>query len=226
MRFAAASDIHGQLVSLNELIDRARDRQAELLVLAGDLTNAEYDGYATGSDQIEEISSIIESSGMRTLYVLGNRDMAGGRSIECRLPGNLSKGDVEIDGYVFTSKPGELGERSIMVNHHLDPRFRREPSDALLLLYGHDHVPRTYHNLVGLGYVRDGNGGVNDNHRGGFFMIDLEGGRVEIDYVDMGGMMVSPCSRHGNQGTFFVPASWGDQCPMCRNEEKHRFHLP
>ena len=59
----------------------------------------------------------------------------------------------------------------------------------------------------------------------GFFMIDLKGEKAEIDYVNMGGMVVSSCSRHGNQGTFFVPSSHGVQCPMCHNEEKHRFHF-
>lgn len=225
MRFAAASDLHGQLVAYYELINRARERGAELLVLAGDLTNAEYDGYAAGTDQIEKISAIVESSGMRTLYVLGNRDRAGGRSVECRLPGDLSRGDVEIDGYVFTSKPDGLGERSIMVNHYLDPVFRRERHDALLVLYGHDHAPRIYGNLLGLGYINDRTGSTVDNPRGGFFMIDLKGEKAEIDYVNMGGMVVSSCSRHGNQGTFFVPSSHGVQCPMCHNEEKHRFHF-
>jgi predicted phosphodiesterase len=225
MRFAAASDIHGQLVSLNDLIDRASELRAELLVLAGDLTNAEYDGYSVGSNQIEEISAVIESSGMRTLYVLGNRDRAGGRSVECRLPGDLAKGDVEIDGYVFTNNPEELNEGSIHVNHSLDPAYRMERPGALLVLYGHDHAPRIYENLIGLGYVTDGTGDSNDAPRGGFFMIDIKKGKVEVDYVNMGGMMASPCSRHGNQGTFFVPASWGDQCQMCRNEEKHRFHF-
>ena len=225
MMFAAASDVHGQHASLCEMIDRARDLGAEFLVLAGDLTNAEYAGYSAGMAQIRKLSSIIESSGLRTIYVLGNRDWAGGRPVVCDLPGDLSQRDVEIDGYVFTNNLEDLNGRSIYVNHHLEKILRVERSRASLILYGHDHVPRIYKNYVGLGYVNDPGEEGDDRPRGGFFMIEVDGEIPKITYENMGGMVESSCSIHADQGTFFVPSSQGDTCPMCRNDEKYRYHF-
>jgi predicted phosphodiesterase len=223
MKFAAASDLHGQCRSLHDLLERAVNLGAEFLVLGGDLTNAEYAGYSTGMEQIAMISSIIESSGMETIYVLGNRDQAGGRCVECDLHGDLAKKDVEVDGYTFTNRPDGIGERSIYLNHQLGPVFRSRRSGALLVLYGHDHVPRLYQNYIGLGYLNnpDGAGGP----RGGFFMIEVDDGKTGVEYVNMGGMIESCCSEHADQGTFYVPYSWGSTCPMCRNDEKYRFHF-
>jgi predicted phosphodiesterase len=225
MKFAAVSDIHGQYASLSEMIERARNLGAEFLVLAGDLTNAEYAGYSMGMKQIGKISSIIESSGFEAYYVLGNRDRAGGRPVECQLPGDLSLKDVEVDGYVFTNRNEDLDRRSIYVNHHLEPKFRMERAEAYLVLYGHDHVPRIYGNYVDLGYLNDSRGNDAESPRGGFFMIGVDGEAPKIDYVNMGGMVASGCRIHVDQGTFFVPSSWGDACPMCRNDEKYRFYL-
>ncbi len=225
MKFAAFSDIHGSHCSLQEMLDMIRGEAVDFLVFAGDMTDAEYSGYASGEEQMQKICSIIESSGLEMLYVLGNRDLAGGRLVECPLPGDLSRGDVEVSGMNFTSKADGLDERSIYICHSLDSQFRRRRLPARLVLYGHNHIHRIYSNYVGLGYIKDASPEDPDAPRGGFFLIKIEDESTHTSFRNLGGMVTSRCPIHQDQGTFFVPSSWVTACPMCRNDPKYRFHF-
>ena len=225
MRFAAFSDIHGDHRSLSEILDLVKPEGVDFLVFAGDMTDAEYSGYIRGVSQMEAISSMIEASGLEMIYILGNRDRAGGREVVCNLPGNLSFGDREIEGMRFTTRSGELDDRSIYVCHHLDPEFRKKELPAYLVLYGHNHVHRIYKSYVGLGYVRDPKPDDPKAPRGGLFIIDVDGGSIDARFINLGGLKESTCKVHEDQGTFFVSTSFGDECPMCRNDEKYRFHF-
>jgi predicted phosphodiesterase len=226
VRFAAFSDIHGCLVSLTEMLRLAVLHGAEFLVFAGDMTDAEYSGYAAGTVQMGALCKAVESTSLQMVYVLGNRDRAGGRLVGCPLSGDLAYGDVVVQGLRFTSRTEGLDGRSIYVCHQLDAEFRTRRLPARLVLYGHDHSPRIYGNYIGLGYMRDPEQGSPEDPRGGFFMVDVEGGSTDVRYVNMGGLRPSRCEIHRDQETFFVPARWGKACPLCRNEAKHTFFFP
>ena len=222
--FAAFSDLHGEYESLSELLDLAKAEGRELLVHAGDLTDAEYSGLIAGAEQMSRICTLIQEAGMKMIYVLGNRDVAGGRLVSCPLDGDLSKADIEVDGFRFTAS-AERAADSIYVTHYLEPSQRESQVDARLVLYGHDHTPRVYLNYVGLGYLRGRNESDPDAARGGFFLIDVEDDELEISFHNMGGLVKSRCAIHRDQGAFYVPHSWQEACPMCRNDSKHRFNF-
>jgi hypothetical protein len=182
------------------------------------MTNAEYAGLAEGQRQMREISTMIRASGLEIAYVLGNRDSAGGRPVECLLAGDLEKGDVHREGWRFTASAEGLDSGSIYVCHALGQEHRIRQLPAALVLYGHDHHHRIYKNYVDLGYMQDREA---ERPRGGFFTIGLEG-RMKVRFHNLGGMVRSRCSLHRDQGEFFVPSSWGDACPICKNDAKYR----
>lgn len=222
MMLGAFSDLHGSLESLADLLRRAKREGVDLLVCAGDITNAEYAGLAEGQRQMREISELIRASGLEIAYVLGNRDSAGGCLVESPLSGDLGKGDLHREGWRFTAKAEGLDSGSIYVCHALGQEYKMEQLPAGLVLYGHDHHHRIYKNYIDLGYIQDGEAGTAG---GGFFTIGLEGGGRKVRFHNLGGMVRSRCRIHRDQGEFYVPSSWGEQCPMCRNDAKYRLHF-
>jgi predicted phosphodiesterase len=205
------------------MLGRLRELEIDLVVCAGDLTNAEYKGMAVARRQIEEICSRIRSSGVRMIYVLGNRDVAGGRSVECPLPDDLSQKDIWVDGTRFTTTPTDLSPEDVFLTHALGQKYKTSQLPAKLVLYGHDHVPRVYKNYVGLGYMRDRDEENPDVPLGGFFLMDPASKGWRARFVGMGGLKPSSCARHADRGVFYVPNNWDDECPLCRNEDKYRF---
>lgn len=72
MRILAAADIHGIRRVYDWLIGTAQERSADLLILAGDLFEGDWeDGQRRQADAIAEKLAL---SGLRVLYLMGNDD--------------------------------------------------------------------------------------------------------------------------------------------------------
>jgi len=71
MRILAAADIHGVLPVYDWLMEQARRRRADLVLLAGDLFSADWDGQHR---QVAPIAERLRKSPAPILYLMGNDD--------------------------------------------------------------------------------------------------------------------------------------------------------
>ena len=103
MRILAASDLHGNLETYRWIIGVAEDRNAELIVLAGDLLGSGDNGDTIERAQRRDATRLVSILGalfVPVFYIMGNDDW-----VELTSPGervrSLHRGRVDRDGFNF-----------------------------------------------------------------------------------------------------------------------------
>lgn len=80
--------------ALENLVERCRMEQAELLVLAGDLYDGDWRDYSTGLFFVRQMARLGES-GTRVVWIRGNHDAQSQLTRHLSLPGNVRELSVE-----------------------------------------------------------------------------------------------------------------------------------
>lgn len=98
MRILAAADIHGVRRVYDWLVGTAQERSVDLLILAGDLLDADAeDGQRRQADAIVEKLAL---SGLRVLYLMGNNDNVPLGYEDERIQSADSR-RIEMNGFAF-----------------------------------------------------------------------------------------------------------------------------
>lgn len=227
MRILAFSDIHGNVEAVQKLISEVKGQDFEIIVFGGDFTNAIFDGPIKGKHQMQEIAALLQSLERPFYYVYGNRDIFPTQKRKYGIKWYcIQERDWIIGDYTLTNKIKDLNRSKILVTHSLHLELMYRQANALLYLYGHDHIGRTYKNYLDLGLLYRGKEahGAARAILGCYWFIDLENNEVQIENHSWQ-LKKSICPIHKNQGVFYIPYYWRDPCPLCYDEEKHKLYF-
>jgi len=222
MNILAFSDIHGNIEAVKKLIIEVSKVEYDIIVFGGDFTNAWFDGPEEGQKQMNEIVSLIKFLNKPFFYIYGNRDIF----VKCEYGKNIGEKDWDIGKYVLTNKIKDLDKSKILITHSLDDRLKNEQANALLYLYGHDHIGRVYKNYIDLGFLYRGTKahGAAQSLFGCYWFIKIEDDQI-IPVNHSWQLKESKCPIHKNQGIFYIPYYWRKPCPLCYEEEKNRLYF-
>jgi len=129
-----------------------------------------------------------------------------------------TEGTVEVAGQKFTQDEDEVDEETILVTHY----FEHELLDnfaGLLYLSGHVHVGRFKDNVLNTGFLyRDASHGA-DPIEGGYFVVEISEGSMDVTFESLGGLEKSVCPDHISRGVQFIPKNWRTACKFCYDSE-------
>ena len=224
MRILAFSDIHGNVKAVRKLVSEISEVDFDMIIFGGDFTNTWFDGLEEGNTQMREIAVLIQSLDRPFYYVYGNRDYSQLEGIvECTIGKNIGEMDWVIGDYTLTNKIDGLDGSKILVTHALHRRLKARQANALLYLYGHDHIGRVYKNYIDLGFLYRSSKthGAAQSLLGCYWFIDIENDEF---YPENNSWQLkkSNCSIHKNQGTFYIPFYWKRDCPLCYEEKQNK----
>lgn len=149
MRILAFSDVHGYIPAVERLVSEVSKIKFEIIVFAGDFTNAWFDGPIRGQMQMDGVADLLSSLDRPIYFIYGNRDI----SVKCPIGNDIQEKDWKIGEYRLTSQLEALDSSTILVTHALQPMFQTTQTNAFLYLYGHDHVGRICKNYLDLGFL-------------------------------------------------------------------------
>lgn len=222
MNILVFSDIHGNSDAVKKLVAETESKDFDLVIFGGDFTNAWFDGPEIGQQQMEEVIAVIETLDRPFYFVLGNRDIF----VECNYGYNIGENDYKIGEYVLTNNSTNLNKRKILVTHILEQNLVNHQAKSLLYFYGHDHVGRIYKNYIDLGFLYRGTSahGAREALHGCYWIINLENDAfTPINHSWQ--LRESRCSKHPNQGTFYIPYYWKKECPLCYDPIEHKLYF-
>ena len=187
MKILAAADIHGVWSVYDWLTARAEEQQADLVILAGDLSAGSWDEREQNKEA-EVLVSVLRKFGVPTLYLMGNDDFFAltyeDRLVKPLHGRRLEFGEYNLVGYQYSTpfvgsiheKPEEeieqdtrqiealLDDRSIFVTHSpvhgvLDRSYSREHagSRSLAALLKRRPVVAHIHGHIHQSFGREGN---------------------------------------------------------------------
>lgn len=224
MRILAFSDIHGNVKAVRRLVSEISDVEFDFIIFGGDFTNAWFDGLEKGKQQMNEIVPLIRSLGKPFYYVYGNRDHAPTEgSVECPIGKNIGERNWAMGDYTLTNKIEGLDASEILVTHAIHHKLKGKQAEALLYLYGHDHIGRIYKNYIDLGFLYRGSKahGATRSLFGCYWFINLKNDDFYPENHSWQ-LKKSNCPVHKSQGTFFIPYYWRKNCPLCYDEKMNK----
>jgi predicted phosphodiesterase len=228
MRILAFSDVHGNSDAVKKLVVGVADQNFDAILFGGDFTNAYFDGIDEGNRQMSEIVPLLESLNRPFFFVYGNRDFTpvNHTLVECPIGSNIDARNLSFDKFTFTSNTKGLDKSKILVTHVLSDKLRFTQVEALLYLYGHDHVGRIYKNYLDLGFLYRGTEahGAHESLFGCYWFIEISEDRFHIENHSWQ-LKESKCPIHSDQGVFYIPYYWKKDCTLCYDEEENRFHF-
>jgi predicted phosphodiesterase len=215
MKILAFSDIHGEIGAVKALVKAVRGKTYDAIIFCGDFAS-----FSDAQAVYEEIMEQIQKIGAPCYYVFGNRDRSFdpfgiGLCIdpEATFPTHLSDQKVEIgEGISITSNPSLIDEKTIFISHLTGTHQK----DALLHIEGHVHYGIVYKNYINTGFLFRDDFHDEPPGLGCYWEINIENGKIEIEWVNLGIMKPIDCKVH-KDFIFFVPDEW-NICPFCRGD--------
>ncbi|WP_058826549.1 metallophosphoesterase family protein [Haloferax sp. Q22] len=141
-------DNHGDVDSLERVVDGTEGEEFDFVIHVGDITNAWFDGVDEGREQLDAVSPCFETLHERGefLYIWGNRDGAIGPEQPFQdydLPGTFIPEDdsITVAGETFTQNPELVEDETILVNHYWHPELL-EHFAGKAYFSGHIHTGR------------------------------------------------------------------------------------
>ncbi len=102
MRVLALSDFHGFLPSFHRVAEKVDEVEADLIVVAGDIT------HFGGLEDAKNLLQILAQSGLQVLFVPGNCDPPSLASVDWSKPRCLHGRSVSVEGFRFIGVGGAL----------------------------------------------------------------------------------------------------------------------
>lgn len=222
MKILAFSDVHGNVEAVEKLYAETQDADFDLIIFGGDFTNEFFEGFEKAQVQMNEFCEVIKRYEKPFYYVYGNRDMG----VKCPIGNCIEEKDWEIGSYTLTNQIEKIDKSKILVNHYLHTQFEDEQVNALLYLYGHDHIGRIYKNYIDLGFLYRGMQahGAMEALYGCYWFIEINDGKITVENNSWD-LRESTCDRHPNQGIFYIPYYYRRDCTLCYNEIQNRLNF-
>lgn len=130
LRLLCMGDNHGDVDSLERVVDGTEGEEFDFVIHVGDITNAWFDGVDEGREQLDAVTPYFETLHERGefLYIWGNRDGAIGPEQPFQdydLPGTFIPEDdtITVAGETFTQNPELVEDETILVNHYWHPEL-------------------------------------------------------------------------------------------------------
>ena len=226
LRFLCMGDNHGDVDSLERVVDETDGEEFDFVIHVGDITNAWFDGVDEGREQLDAITPHFEALRERgeLLYIWGNRDGAIGPEQPFQdydLPGTFIPEDdvITVAGETFTQNPELVEDETILVNHYWYPELL-EHFDGKAYFSGHVHTGRYKNKALNTAFLyRTADHGA-DALLGAYFVVEITPDETwEIDFRNIGQIRKGICPKHQALGVQFVPDYWRQDCQFCYDED-------
>jgi predicted O-methyltransferase YrrM/predicted phosphodiesterase len=223
LRLLCLGDNHGDIASLERVLDHASLGRFDLVVHTGDLTDTYNVGPESGRQQLEAVESVLERFERHcpVLYVWGDRDeikdgphVTDGVSVEV---GTHVPADdrLRVADHAFTQNPGLVTDRTVLVTHEFRP-YLVSNVDGRAYVSGHTPSGRHAGNAVSTPLLNRAQGRYE---AGGYLAVELAtDGSVSVELRNLGGLQCVDCDRHGSLGRQYTPAYMDPACRFAYRE--------
>ena len=226
LRLLCMGDNHGDVTSLERVVDETNGEEFDFVIHVGDITNAWFDGVDEGREQLEAITPQFEALNERgeLLYIWGNRDGAIGPERPFQdydLPGTFIPEDdvITVAGETFTQDLELVEDDTILVTHYWYPELL-DHFAGKAYFSGHIHTGRYKNKALNTAFLyRTADHGA-DALLGAYFVVEIApDGAWQIDFRNIGKVRKGICPRHQALGVQFVPDYWRKDCQFCYDED-------
>ena len=226
LRLLCMGDNHGDIDSLERVVDGTEGEEFDFVTHVGDITNAWFDGVDEGREQLDAVTPYFETLHERGefLYIWGNRDGAIGPEQPFQdydLPGTFIPEDdtITVAGETFTQNPELVEDETILVNHYWHPELL-EHFAGKAYFSGHIHTGRYKNKALNTAFLyRTADHGA-DALLGAYFVVEIASdGTWQVDFRNIGQVRKGICPKHQALGVQFVPDYWRQDCQFCYDED-------
>lgn len=230
LRILAMGDNHGNVSSLERVVEDTEDEEFDYVIHVGDLTNFCFDGDAA-QQQLADVAEQFKSLQTRgnLVFIYGNRDYESGfvgigpridRHTGIELPGTElpPSGTIEIGGQAFTQNPDDVTRETILVTHYqLSELF--DHFNGLGYFSGHSHSGRLLDRSLNTAFLHRDESHGSEPLDGGYFEVELSKDKMDVTMHSLGGLSRVQCPDHATRGIQYNPANWKTDCKFCHDED-------
>ncbi|GAB3686831.1 hypothetical protein GCM10028857_19580 [Salinarchaeum chitinilyticum] len=231
-RILVMGDNHGDIESVQRVVDETAEETFDFAVHVGDLTNAYFDGVEAGVEQLQDLDELLQALESRTsgglLYIFGNRDHARGLDGEyvyerCQLEAGTRippDGHVTVGGQRFTQSPDLVDSDDILVTHG-ERVWLLDHFSGRAYFSGHVHTGRYKGRCLNSAFLYR-----TDDHQaeplvGGYFVVTVrDEPPFDVELRNLDRLQKIICPDHHERGVLFA-ADYHD-CQFCYDNE-HQF---
>ncbi|WP_135821067.1 metallophosphoesterase family protein [Halostella litorea] len=214
-------DNHGDVGSLERVLDDVEDEPIDLAVHVGDFTRAWRHDRELGVEQLRVVEPLLDriddAVDHGLLWVWGNQDHFGdidyGIDAGTEIPAD---GYVTVDGQRFTNAPEHVEDDVVLVTH-MEKWSLVDHFDGRAHFCGNTHLGRLTDRRLNSAFLQASAPDADEPTYGGYFVVELgDEGPRDVELRPLGDLERRTCERHGDRGVQFLPADW--ECMYCRDE--------
>jgi predicted phosphodiesterase len=229
-RLLVMGDNHGDLESLNRVLDEVEPDSFDYVVHVGDFTKAwrtarqnddEAMGKKCGATELREVEPVLEEfdalADYGLVWVYGNQDYFGDLDYDLSVGTRLPEDDVVTVGDLrFTNSLDHVADDVVLVTHMEYWRLA-DHFDGLAHFCGNSHRGRHKGRRLNSSYLQLRDPETEQKHFGGYFIVELsETSGPNVEMRSLGELSRIECDCHAERGVQFQPESRG--CMFCNEE--------
>lgn len=225
-RLLVMGDNHGDTESLRRVLDDVDGESFDVAIHVGDFTRAwrtarrrgdEQLGKRRGVEQLRDVEPLLEAIDARTehglVWVWGNQDYFGELAYDLdvgtRVPDD---GCVEVAGLRFTNDPDRVDSDAVLVTH-VEKWSLLDRFDGRAHFCGNTHRGRHLDRRLNAAFLKLTAPDTGATRYGGYFVVDLNSERFDVEMRAIGNLERKECDRHGERGVQFRPSD--EDCMYC-----------
>lgn len=224
-------DNHGDVESLQRVLDDVGDETFDYVVHVGDFTQAwrtarrtddEQEGKERGAEELRAVEPILKAFDALAEYglvwVYGNQDYFGDLGHDLSVGTELPNDDVVTIGDLqFTNSLDHVTSDTVLVTHMEYWRLA-DHFDGLAHFCGNSHRGRHKGRRLNSAYLQFRDPQTERKRFGGYFITEVSvSNGLDVKMRSIGELTRIECKRHRERGVQFQPESRG--CVFCNEEE-------
>lgn len=227
-RLLVMGDNHGDAGSLRRVLDDVEGEPFDVAVHVGDFTDAwrtarrEDDrrkGKRRGVEQLRAVEPLLEEFDDRAegglAWVYGNQDYFGDLDYKFEVGTEVPRdGRATVGGLEFTGHPEAVSPGVVLVTHMEFWRLL-DGFDGLAHFCGNTHRGRHLGRRLNAAFLSVTDPETGRETKGGYFLVELDGGGIDVEMRSIGDLERVDCERHRERGVQFQPSFRG--CMYCRD---------
>lgn len=229
-RFLVMGDNHGDVESLQRVLDDVGDETFDYVIHVGDFTKAwrtarrnddEEEGKERGIEELRAVEPVLEEFDALAehglVWVYGNQDYFGDFGHDLSVGTKLPDDDVVTIGDLqFTNSLNHVTSNTVLVTHMEYWRLA-DHFDGLAHFCGNSHRGRHKGRRLNSAYLQFRDSQTEQKRFGGYFISEVGvSNGLDVEMRSIGELARIECDRHRERGVQFRPESGG--CIFCNEE--------